>query len=374
MGPLGIRLARFLNVVQTVAGHEASIVDHLRFPTGYPGIFAGSDLGAALWDTAEGRALLELVREDDLVRQAYDEQAYDGRLGQQDDARRTLANAAAAWSTSGSPPGEFAARVEADVWDSLRRAEVRSAALAIVPHLLAPTDGIQLPHGRNILASSDQFISLILSKQFVNYQIRLPCDPYCIFLANIQASRLDHPTWVGPIMAEIAIKQMKDAVWVSTGLMARIGHLAKFEIHQFPVSEAVYENPERKGDALRGGTDLTPYADDLTRVSARLGVLEGDDPNPRRSRSTPTRHSGRSGHWWQPLLRPPIPSWPSSWPSPLPMAHSGIRTSRTSWCRHVMGCSAAVTTPKAASFANSCSGLIRSETLPPMEVAPPTTT
>jgi hypothetical protein len=275
MGPLGVRLARFFSLIQPMAGHEISIVDHLRFPTGYRGIFVGSDLGAALWDTSEGRELLDLVRADEQVQRAY-----GGQWDQEDDARRTLANVAAAWSTSSSPPGEFAAKVEADVWDSLRRAEVLSAALAIVPHLLAPADGIQLPHGQNILAPSDQFVSLILSKQFVNYQIRMPRDPYCIFLANIQASRLDHPTWVGPLMAEIAIHRMKDAVWVSTGLMARIGHLAKFEIHQFPVGEVIHENPERKGDALSGSTALAPFADDLQRISARLGVLEGNNANP----------------------------------------------------------------------------------------------
>lgn len=271
VGPLAVNLARFLNVVGTVAGHEPLLADHLRFPRGYEGIFTGSELGAALWSTPEGVALLNLIGQDEAIRQAY-----DGKWDPEDDARRTLANVVIAWQGSNMAPGAFAAQAEADLWSSLRRTEVQATALALVSHLQVPESGIELPFGRRILWPSDDLLATWFSRLWPSYQIRRPRDPHCILVVTGQASRADLPASAIGVMAVIGAHRIRDAIWLATGGFAKIGEMVTLEHHRFPVFEAHYEPPERRGDRLHETIDLAPFAQEIVELSARVGVLEGE--------------------------------------------------------------------------------------------------
>lgn len=273
MPELADRLTRFRRVVGSRVGNEP-IRAHLRFPRGSPSTFQGSELGAELWGTLEGTALLELTSSDPQVLGAF-----GGHWFPEREARSILANAVEAWQKSGQAPEEFASAAEHDLWSSLRRADIQAIAVGIVEDVTAPPQGIALPYGRAVYAPDKGFMQWVLARAWPEYHIFLPSRPYSLFVANVLVPRAHFGGEVTPAFAKIAVDLIRDAVWLATGAIPRLGHMVAWEESIFPVAEPQHYPPEVSSNRIQSPVQLEDFRDELFRLVPRVAVLQDIEPN-----------------------------------------------------------------------------------------------
>lgn len=275
MGQLADTLAEFLTTVGSVARERELLPDALRFPRGGTPVFRGSDMGAELWSTPAGAVLLNLASRDPAILAAF-----GGNWDPVHEARLILAGVVQRWRASGTDPVEFASSVEGAVWDSLRRSETVAIAVAVAEGLIAPPGGLELPYSRRIDPPNEEFMRAVFPGAWPEYRIRLPAGPFVLLGARVSARRDLFSGMVTTAFARIKTHSIRNAIWLATGVLPRLGDTVIVEEHTFPLSQPHHVDPEPP--SLRTGppVDLEPFRNELAALAPRLGALDGDNTEP----------------------------------------------------------------------------------------------
>jgi hypothetical protein len=274
--PLAGRLAAFLWVVAPWLGRTPSLADDLRYPEGSSGHLRGSSVGATLWSTPAATTLLDLIADDGEVLTAFGENPT-----QRDTARRTVAEVVATWQATGSRPEAFAGRVAPDLWHSMRRRDVHIVTASIVERVIAPPDGLAFQYGHYAFQPVKPYLAWAFSRAWPDYYLRLPAGPFAVFLTSLSVPRTS-PGGPFPLpLGRLAVHLARDAIWLATGEIPRIGDAVAWDEHSCPSSSPLHFPPEigLYGD-LKNDVDLVAFRGELTAIVPRLAVLEGSEPSP----------------------------------------------------------------------------------------------
>ncbi len=154
----------FLRVVSASGQTPWLLMDDLRFPADDSGTLRGSTLGAQLWATPEGAALLEYATADDEVQAAF-----KGNWNPRWQTRHILAQAVVLAVADGPEAEEWANKAEKVLRAELRRKDIVGRAVAVLEGVLAPPGGLALPHGLAVLPSHDEVIGQSFARAWARY-------------------------------------------------------------------------------------------------------------------------------------------------------------------------------------------------------------
>lgn len=275
MGELASRLAAFLRLVRGSGSDSRFTFEELRVPSGQPKVFVGSERGAALWSSSPGRSLLELIVSDGEYLSAF-----AGNWDPAAEARMTVAGVAGTWLATGAAPEGFAEEAEAGLWDSLRREEIVASAVGVVEKVLTPPEGIPLPYGRSIINPNWQLMVHAFYGVWPTFALYLPTGPYSLFIARAAVPRRFFGGVAAHGFARISLDLIRDAVWLTTGILPRLGHTVAWEEQRFPVNPPEHYPPELPMNLGMGVVDLTGLSVELAEIALRLGALAGIGSQP----------------------------------------------------------------------------------------------
>ena len=270
MSQLADLFGRFLHVVKESGRSPWLLVDDLRFPAGDSGTLRGSPLGAQLWATPEGTALLDYATADAEVQAVF-----EGNWFLRWETRHIFAQALVLALADARDADEWANNAEEVLWQELRRRDVVGRAVAVVEGVLAPPGGLMLPHWFAILPPADEVIGQSFARAWPRYRTHLPSGPFSLLYASVSVPRRLFSGFGATIWARIGVMRLRDAIWLATGMVPTLGHGVAWEESPFPIAEPNHSDPESTTEQRDQTIEVGAYARELTAIIRRFQVVSG---------------------------------------------------------------------------------------------------
>jgi hypothetical protein len=271
MGQLADLFTNFLRIASACGQTPWLLVDDLRFPAGDSGTLTGSEIGARLWATPEGIALLNFASEDAEVQASFHGNWFPRRV-----TRHLLSHAVALAITAGRDPVDWTNEAEDALWAALRREDHIGKAVAVVEGIVTPDTGLALPSGLAVLPSNDYVIDTFLARGWITYRTHLPSRPHSLLYAQVSAPRRYFGGSATTAWARIALMRLRDAIWLATSAVRKLGHGVAWEDSPFPVDETTHFEPETGDEQRQSAIEINGYERQLAAIVRRLEVVSGN--------------------------------------------------------------------------------------------------
>jgi hypothetical protein len=186
-----------------------------------------------------------------------------------------LASAVALAISSGRDICEYATDIEEVLWNSLRSTTVVGMAACVLEGFTAPASGIRLAFGRSIAAPTDELLQWVFSRGWAHYGIHMPSGPFCLLLNRSEGARRLFGGVAPPFFARVALMNLRDVIWLATGVLGRLGHTLVWQEGPFTLQDPTHFDPETISEGRGVVVDLAEFIGHMHAVSLRIGVLTG---------------------------------------------------------------------------------------------------
>jgi hypothetical protein len=277
VGELSDALLDFVRLVSINGRALVLLLDDLRYPAGDSGTLRGSQHGAELWSSTQGERLLDLAANDSEVLDTF-----GGSWFPRWESRQILASAVVMALSGHMTLEQYTTSVERELWRSLRRQTTVATAAIVVEHFVVSAQRIDLGFGRSFSAPDENLLQFALSRGWASYSSHMPAGPFSMWVSRVEVPRrLFGGGWIAQGFARTAIWNMRDAVWLATGVIPNLGSGVTWEEGPFTITDPTRVEPEPHHEDPQPLTDLSLHHAQLRSLTLRLEVIGGgvDSPN-----------------------------------------------------------------------------------------------